>query len=83
MEQVNQIQEKEADFSLQDVLLLGQEYIREIKRKWYFIIPFIMAVGGYYVYQHHKEGIKYPAGITFMVNEEEGEDQRVVVLVLC
>ena len=74
MEQVNQIQDKETDYSLQDVLLLGQEYLREIRRKWYLIIPFIMAVGGYYVYQHNKEGIKYPAGITFMVNEEEGED---------
>jgi hypothetical protein len=74
MEQVDQIQEQNSEFSLQDVLLLGQEYIREIKRKWYFVIPFIMAVGGYYVYQHNKEGIKYPAGVTFMVNEEEGED---------
>jgi hypothetical protein len=74
MESVEQIQEQSSDLSLQDVLLLGQDYLREIKRKWYFMIPFIFAVGGYYVYQHHKEGIKYPAGVTFMVNEEEGED---------
>jgi hypothetical protein len=74
MEPVEQIQEQSSDLGLQDVLLLGQEYLREIKRKWYMIIPFIMAVGGYYAYQHHKEGIKYPAGVTFMVNEEEGED---------
>ena len=74
MEQVEQIQDSSTEFSLQDLLLLGQEYVREIKRKWYFIIPFIMAVGGYYVYQHRKEGIKYPAGVTFLVNEEAAAD---------
>ncbi len=74
MEQVNQSQEKNTELSLQDIMLLIQEYFLEIKRKWYLMIPFMMAVGGYYVYQHHKEGIKYPAGVTFMVNEEEGED---------
>jgi hypothetical protein len=74
MEQVEQNQEQSTDLNLQDVLLLGQEYLREIRRKWYMIIPFIIAIGGYYAYQHHKEGIKYPAGVTFMVNEEEGDD---------
>jgi hypothetical protein len=76
MEQVEkiQIQEESGEFSLQDILLLLREYLIEVKRRWYFLLPFIAAVGGYYVYQHDKEGIKYPAGVTFMVNEEQGED---------
>jgi hypothetical protein len=77
MELIEQNQEQSTEFDLKDFILLGQEYIREIKRKWYLIIPFIMAVGGYYAYQHTKQGIKYPAGVTFMVNEEEGEDVGV------
>jgi hypothetical protein len=76
MEQVEkiQIQEQSSEFSLQDILLLLREYLIEVRHRWYFILPFIAAVGGYYVYQHDKEGIKYPAGVTFMVNEEQGED---------
>jgi hypothetical protein len=74
MEQVEQIQEQSSEFSLQDILLLLRDYVIEARHRWYFILPFIAAVGGYYVYQHDKEGIKYPAGVTFMVNEEQGED---------
>jgi hypothetical protein len=74
MEHIEQSQENSNDLNLQDILLLIREYFREIKKRWYFLIPFIGAVGAYYAYQHHKEGIKYPASITFMVNEEEGVD---------
>jgi uncharacterized protein involved in exopolysaccharide biosynthesis len=76
MEQVEQvqIQEQPSEFSLQDILLLLREYFIEVKRRWYFILPFLAAVGAYYAFQHRKEGIKYPAGVTFMVNEEQGED---------
>ena len=71
---MEQIQVQEKELSLKDILILVKEYLREIRKSWFFAIPLILAVGGYYVYQHHKEGIKYPAGVTFMVNEEEGED---------
>jgi hypothetical protein len=74
MDQIVEIEEKESELNLQDVILIAREYLIEIKSKWYYCIPFMIAVGCYYAYQHRKEGVKYPAGVTFMVNEEEGSD---------
>jgi hypothetical protein len=74
MDKVEEIEEQSSEINLQDVIIIAREYLIEIKKKWYYCIPFIIAIGCYYVYQHRKEGIKFPAGVTFMVNEEEGAD---------
>ncbi len=58
--------------SLRDYVLKGRSYVREIFRYWYVPAIFALLVAGYQLYKYSQYVPVYPATITFMVDEDEG-----------
>ena len=58
--------------TLRDYVLKGQSYVREIFRYWYVPAFFALLVAAYQLYKYSQYVPIYPATITFMVDEDEG-----------
>jgi hypothetical protein len=63
---------EEEEMTLKDLIGKISDYAAEIKRSWKLVVligvPFLVWQG----YVYYNTPVKYPASLTFMVNEEEG-----------
>ncbi len=58
--------------SLRDYILKGKSYVHEVFRYWYVPAFFALLVAAYQLYKYSQYIPVYPATITFMVDEDEG-----------
>ncbi|MDQ3017056.1 MAG: hypothetical protein M3R25_10125 [Bacteroidota bacterium] len=64
--------EYEQQTSLRDYVLKGKSYVREVFRYWYLPLFLAAIFGAYQLYKYFQYVPEYPANVTFMVDEDEG-----------
>jgi len=62
----------EDEFTLQELILLVQDYGREILRNWLLIALFTLPFVAFFVYKAISTPVTYQAELTFMINEDDG-----------
>lgn len=66
------IPETNTGTSLREYVLKGKDYAGEVLRYWFVPAFFSVLLGAYFLYQYFQHAPEYPANITFMVDEDEG-----------
>ncbi|MEM6395423.1 MAG: hypothetical protein AAF741_03685 [Bacteroidota bacterium] len=69
----NPSQQGDSDnLTLRDILLGVGAYSREIWRRKWWVLAFIVVFGGWFAWDAYKTPITYSARLTFMLNEDQG-----------
>lgn len=63
---------EEDEISLKELVLKIQEYAREVIRLWWVIALITIPIVGYMLWDAYTTPVKYPATLTFMLDENEG-----------
>lgn len=64
--------QEEDEITLKELILKIQEYAREVLRLWWVVVLITVPIVGYMLWDAYKTPIKYPATLTFMLDENEG-----------
>ena len=70
------------EVTLRDLILQLRAYIREWKRNWLLILAFCLPALAFYLYRHFNTPPTYPATVSFMVNEDEGNTMSGMASIL-
>lgn len=63
---------EEDEISLKELILKIQEYVREVIRLWWVVVLITIPIVGYMLWDVYNMPVKYPATLTFMLDENEG-----------
>jgi len=66
------MEQEEQELTLKDLLFKIKEFLEEIKQKWWFIITITVLTTSWFGYKAFTKPITYTAGLTFMLNEDNG-----------
>lgn len=79
-QQTNQhiIHSDEKELTLKEIILLVQEYSKELLSNWLLIACFVIPITAYLVWGSLSPELTYLGSITFMVNEDKGENMSNV-----
>lgn len=70
------------ELTLRDLILRLREFAREVWRHWKIVAAVVVVVTGIFLVRAWLEEAVYPARLTFMVNEEEGNSLGGVASIL-
>ncbi len=66
--------------TLGGIVLMIQEYSREVLRNWFWILAFIVPITSYFLYKAFSTKPEYSASLTFLVNGNEGSSLGIAAI---
>lgn len=65
------------EITLRELILKVQEYYSEVRNNWKLLLWFVIPITAVMLVRAWVEPVKYPAKLTFMVNEDEGGSSAI------